>query len=70
VDYEGFIYQSGVVLFMGGDFTEFDYCYHEFDCIEVCEEEPYLLNISGMMHTVPTLAPRASAVRFPRKIGS
>ncbi len=27
-------------LFMGGDFTEFDHCYHEFDCIEVSEEEP------------------------------
>jgi len=27
-------------LFMGGDFTEFDHCYHEFDCIEVCKEEP------------------------------
>ncbi len=27
-------------LFMDGDFTEFDHCYHEFDCIGVCEEEP------------------------------
>ncbi len=27
-------------LFIGGDFTEFDHCYHEFDYVETCEEEP------------------------------
>jgi len=27
-------------LFLGGDFTHNDHCYHEFDCIEVCEEGP------------------------------
>jgi hypothetical protein len=27
-------------LFASGKFTEYDHCYHEFDCIEVCEEEP------------------------------
>ncbi len=29
-----------IFLFKGGDFTEFDHCYHEFDCIEVCKEGP------------------------------
>jgi len=27
-------------LFKDGNFTKFDHCYHEFDCIEVWEEEP------------------------------
>ncbi len=27
-------------LFTDGDYTNSDHCYHEFDCIEVCEEEP------------------------------
>lgn len=26
-------------LFSGGKFTKHDHCYHEFDCIEVCEED-------------------------------
>jgi hypothetical protein len=26
-------------LFMDGSFTEYDHCYHEFDCVEICEEE-------------------------------
>ncbi len=24
-------------LFLKGKFTEYDHCYHEFDCVEVCE---------------------------------
>lgn len=27
-------------LFKDGNFTKFDHCYHEFDCIEVCKDEP------------------------------
>ena len=27
-------------LFTDGNHTNSDHCYHEFDCIEVCEEEP------------------------------
>ena len=27
-------------LFLSGNFTEFDHCYHEFDCIEICKEKP------------------------------
>ncbi len=27
-------------LFANGDFTKDDHCYHEFDCVELCEEEP------------------------------
>ncbi|HET7142373.1 MAG TPA: hypothetical protein VFI68_00010 [Anaerolineales bacterium] len=26
-------------LFMGGKFTRYDHCYHEFDCVEVCQED-------------------------------
>ncbi len=26
-------------LFADGDFTEHDHCYHEYDCIEISEEE-------------------------------
>lgn len=25
-------------LFINGKFTKYDHCYHEFDCIEICEE--------------------------------
>jgi hypothetical protein len=25
-------------LFLDGKFTKYDHCYHEFDCVEVCEE--------------------------------
>ncbi len=25
-------------LFANGKFTEYDHCYHEFDCVEVCEK--------------------------------
>lgn len=25
-------------LFLNGKFTKYDHCYHEFDCVEVCEE--------------------------------
>lgn len=32
-------------LFMDGSFTEDDHCYHEFDCVEICEEEA--TDISG-----------------------
>lgn len=24
-------------LFLSGKFTEYDHCYHEFDCVDVCE---------------------------------
>ena len=26
-------------LFLDGKFTKYDHCYHEFDCVEVCEED-------------------------------
>ena len=29
-------------LFLDGRFTKDDHCYHEFDCIEVCEESPQI----------------------------
>ena len=25
-------------LFLSGKFTNYDHCYHEFDCVEACEE--------------------------------
>lgn len=25
-------------LFLNGEFTQYDHCYHEFDCVEVCNE--------------------------------
>jgi len=27
-------------LSLDGKFTKFDHCYHEFDCVEFCEEKP------------------------------
>lgn len=27
-------------LFANGKFTKFDHCYHEFDSVEICEENP------------------------------
>jgi hypothetical protein len=27
-------------LFFNGKFTQYDHCYHEFDCVEVSEESP------------------------------
>lgn len=27
-------------LYSSGDFTKHDHCYHEFDCVELCGEEP------------------------------
>lgn len=27
-------------MFLDGKFTKHDHCYHEFDCVEVCEEMP------------------------------
>lgn len=27
-------------LFASGNYTDSDHCYHEFDCIEVCEASP------------------------------
>jgi hypothetical protein len=27
-------------LFANGIFTKFDHCYHEFDSVEICEENP------------------------------
>ena len=27
-------------LFTSGKFTKFDHCYHEFDSVEICEENP------------------------------
>jgi len=27
-------------LFADGEFTKFDHCFHEFDCVEVCQENP------------------------------
>lgn len=27
-------------LFLEGDFSNFDHCYHEFDRVEACEEKP------------------------------
>lgn len=27
-------------LFLNGKFTNFDHCYHEFDSVEFCNEEP------------------------------
>jgi hypothetical protein len=26
-------------LFLDGKFTKFDHCYHEYDCVEICEED-------------------------------
>jgi hypothetical protein len=26
-------------LFLDGKFTKSDHCYHEFDCVEICEEK-------------------------------
>lgn len=44
-------------LFTGGKYTNSDHCYHEFDCIEVCEEESTdKLNrsIADFLHDVET----------------
>ena len=27
-------------LFANGKFTKHDHCYHEFDCVEICQEKP------------------------------
>ena len=27
-------------LFISGKFTKFDHCYHEFDSVEICQENP------------------------------
>lgn len=27
-------------MFLDGTFTTHDHCYHEFDCVEVCNEKP------------------------------
>ena len=27
-------------LFLDGKFTKYDHCYHEFDCVETCRDEP------------------------------
>lgn len=27
-------------LFLDGKFTKFDHCYHEFDCVEICQDKP------------------------------
>ena len=27
-------------LFANGKYTEYDHCYHEFDCLEMCADEP------------------------------
>jgi hypothetical protein len=27
-------------LFLDGELSEYDHCYHEFDCVEICEESP------------------------------
>ena len=27
-------------LFSDGKFTKYDHCYHEFDCVETCNDEP------------------------------
>jgi hypothetical protein len=27
-------------LFLNGKITQYDHCYHEYDCIEACEESP------------------------------
>ncbi|HXD09484.1 MAG TPA: hypothetical protein VN653_05435 [Anaerolineales bacterium] len=27
-------------LFVNGKFTKFDHCYHEFDSVEICQENP------------------------------
>jgi hypothetical protein len=27
-------------LFTNGEFTKHDHCYHEFDCVEICQENP------------------------------
>lgn len=27
-------------LFANGQFTKYDHCYHEFDCVEICQENP------------------------------
>jgi hypothetical protein len=27
-------------LFLDGKFSKYDHCYHEFDCVEICEESP------------------------------
>jgi hypothetical protein len=39
-----------------------------YDAVCFHSQQWYLLNISEMMHTVPTLAPRASVGTFPRFI--
>ena len=27
-------------LFADGRYTEYDHCYHEFDCLQICADEP------------------------------
>jgi len=27
-------------LFENGEFTKYDHCFHEFDCVEICQENP------------------------------
>jgi hypothetical protein len=42
-------------LFLEGEFTEYDYCYHEFDCVEICDEnstDSLERSISGFLRKV------------------
>jgi hypothetical protein len=46
-------------LFLGGKFTKSDHCYHEFDCIETCEEksnDSLGRSISDFLHEVEITA--------------
>jgi hypothetical protein len=46
-------------LFLDGNFTTYDHCYHEFDCVEVCEEsstDSLGRTISDFSHDVELIA--------------
>jgi hypothetical protein len=34
------IYIPEKFSFLNGKFTKYDHCYHEFDSVEICQEEP------------------------------
>lgn len=46
-------------LFLDGKFTQHDHCYHEFDCVETCEEksnDPLERSISEFLREVEITA--------------
>ena len=53
------IFISEKFLFANGKFTKYDHCYHEFDCVEICQENPtdiLLRSITDLLKDVETVS--------------